>query len=298
SYFRWRQAPFAQEQMHAGLLRPDRHDDVAADEVREVAADVTTLGDIGAPASRVALVFDYLAQWVTETQPQGAGFTALRRTFEWYSALRQLGLDVDVVPSTADLTPYALILIPCLPIIDEAFVKRLSAVTVPVLMGPRTGSKTAQFQIPPALPPGLLQAVLPLRVTRVESLREGLMEAGEGFNLRFWFEHIETELPAEWRLHDGRGVLYRHRSLRYLAGVLDESSLRKLISIVATEAGLSVKLLPDGLRLRRLGDMQFAFNYSAHAVSIRGVLPEQATCIVGGVELKPAGVAVWRERAG
>ena len=27
SYFRWRQAPFAQEQMHAGLLRPDRVDE-------------------------------------------------------------------------------------------------------------------------------------------------------------------------------------------------------------------------------------------------------------------------------
>ena len=30
SYFRWRQAPFAQEQMHAGLLRPDHRDAPAA----------------------------------------------------------------------------------------------------------------------------------------------------------------------------------------------------------------------------------------------------------------------------
>ncbi|MEO0871074.1 MAG: beta-galactosidase, partial [Pseudomonadota bacterium] len=33
SYFRWRQAPFAQEQMHAGLLRPDSSEAEAAPEV-------------------------------------------------------------------------------------------------------------------------------------------------------------------------------------------------------------------------------------------------------------------------
>lgn len=294
SYFRWRQAPFAQEQMHAGLLRPDRHDDVAADEVREVAAAITTLGDIGVPTSPVALVFDYLAQWVTETQPQGEGFSALRQTFEWYSALRQIGIDVDIVPSTADLASYSLVLVPCLPILDDVFVQRLSAVTVPVLIGPRTGSKTTQFRIPAELPPGLLQTLLPLRVTRVESLRNGLTEAGEGFNLRLWFEHVETELSAEWCLLDGRGVLYRHQSFRYLAGVLDESGLRRLMTTVATEAGLSVRPLPEGLRLRRVGNLQFAFNYAAHSVSICGVLPEQAICMVGGVELEPAAVAVWR----
>jgi beta-galactosidase GanA len=34
SYFRWRQAPFAQEQMHHGINRPDGTSDVATDEIR------------------------------------------------------------------------------------------------------------------------------------------------------------------------------------------------------------------------------------------------------------------------
>jgi beta-galactosidase len=136
--------------------------------------------------------------------------------------------------------------------------------------------------------------VLPLRVTRVESLREGLTEAGEGFTVRLWFEHVETALPAEWSLHDGRGVLYRQRNLRYLAGVLDESALQRLIAALAAEANLPVKSLPEGVRMRRLGELQFAFNYSAQDVSIRGCMPESATCLLGGPELGPSGVAVWR----
>ncbi len=38
SYFRWRQAPFAQEQMHAGLLRPDSEPAPAYGEAMQVAA--------------------------------------------------------------------------------------------------------------------------------------------------------------------------------------------------------------------------------------------------------------------
>ena len=302
SYFRWRQAPFAQEQMHAGLLRPDRQDDVAANEVRDVAADIAALGLVNtarspsAPSSRVALVFDYAAQWVTEIQPQGAGFSALRVAFDWYSAVRRLGFDVDIVPPTADLAGYSLILVPCLPVVEDVLRQRLSAVTVPVLIGARTGSKTPEFKIPGLLPPGLLQHLLPIRVARVESLREGLKEVGEGFEVRLWFEHIETNVPAEWSLRDGRGVLFRHRNLRYLAGLLDDAGLQRLMTLIAIEAGLPVRSLPEGVRLRRLGNLQFAFNYNSDPVSIHHILPPSAGCLLGSAELSPAGVTVWRMR--
>jgi beta-galactosidase len=188
-----------------------------------------------------------------------------------------------------------LILVPCLPIVDDVLLQCLRDVTVPVLIGARTGSKTPEFSVPTSLPPGLLQTLLPLRVTRVESLREGFTESGEGFKVRLWFEHVETALPAEWSLSDGRGVLYRHRNLRYLAGVLDDSALQRLIGTLAAEADVPVRPLPEGVRLRRLGELQFAFNYSAQTVSIRGCQPDSATCLLGGPEMGPAAVAVWRE---
>ena len=40
-YFRWRQAPFAQEQMHAGLLRPDSADAPALAEAKQVAKEIS-----------------------------------------------------------------------------------------------------------------------------------------------------------------------------------------------------------------------------------------------------------------
>ena len=43
SYFRWRQAPFAQEQMHAGLNTPDNRLDVGGNEAAQVADEIRTV---------------------------------------------------------------------------------------------------------------------------------------------------------------------------------------------------------------------------------------------------------------
>lgn len=303
SYFRWRQAPFAQEQMHSGLLRPDRRDDVAADEVRRVATELDRLplesfeGISRKPMQAdVALIFDYEGQWVTEIQPQGAGYSALRITFEWYSALRALGFDVDVVSAKADLSGYRLIALPCLPIVDEPLRSQLQRSAAQIVIGPRTGSKTSAFSIPEWLPPGTLQSLIPLKATRVESLREDLFERGEGLQVQRWLEHVETTLHPEWRIDDGRGILYRQDRIRYLAAVLDNTSMRRLFSMIASDAGVSCRSLPDGVRLRRLGALQFAFNYSTQALSLREFVPRDAKLLIGNLDLAPAEVAVWTDR--
>ncbi|MFX8335609.1 beta-galactosidase, partial [Acinetobacter baumannii] len=76
SYFRWRQAPFAQEQMHAGLLRPDSTQAAAWPEVEAVVRDLATLGLDAHPAGRakVALVVDVEAQWLGEIERQGSSY--------------------------------------------------------------------------------------------------------------------------------------------------------------------------------------------------------------------------------
>ena len=74
SFFRWRQAPFAQEQMHAGLLRPDSEDDQGALEARQASRDLAKIGPVSETPKSVALLFSYEAAWLFETQPQGQDF--------------------------------------------------------------------------------------------------------------------------------------------------------------------------------------------------------------------------------
>lgn len=57
-YFRWRQAPFGQEQMHAGLLRPDGVAAPGLVEAAQVAAELSDAPDVAHDPADVALVFD------------------------------------------------------------------------------------------------------------------------------------------------------------------------------------------------------------------------------------------------
>ncbi|MEM8725186.1 MAG: beta-galactosidase, partial [Pseudomonadota bacterium] len=282
SYFRWRQAPFAQEQMHAGLLRPDSADAPAADEVREAARLIEQLGPQEIVKAQLALVFSYEAAWVCGIQPQGESFRYLELAYEWYSAARKLGLDIDIVSPDADLSAYKMVLIPTLPTLPEGFAEKLKALTCPVLIGPRSGSKTESFCIPEGLPPGDLRDILPLTVTRVESLRDGASEAGDAWTISRWREDVETDLPAEFSLLAGRGIVFKTDFFKYCAAWPDRSLLDILLKRMADEAGLAVTELPEGLRLRRTATHEFTFNYAATPVTYQDV------------EIQPAGYLVTK----
>jgi beta-galactosidase len=268
SYFRWRQAPFAQEQMHAGLLRPDSSEAEAESEVGAAAAVLGKIGPQMVVKAPVALVFSYEAAWVIGIQPQGQSFRYLELVFETYSALRQRGLDVDIVAPSADLSGYRMVLVPTLPIVPEGFAERLAALDCPVLLGPRSGSKTHSFCIPDGLAPGALKAAIPLTVTRVESLRDGVAETAEGFAVTRWREDVASDLAPELSDSAGRGVVLRHGLVRYCAIWPDRALLRLLVERMAEEADVPLLELPEGIRERRTASHVFTFNFAAEPVFV------------------------------
>ncbi|MFM2410547.1 MAG: hypothetical protein RL481_1375, partial [Pseudomonadota bacterium] len=293
SYFRWRQAPFAQEQMHAGLLRPDRSDDVAVAEVAQARGDIALLADAaGDGVKQVALVFDYQSDWATDIQPQGQGFSALKQAFGYYSALRQLGLNVDIIPPGRTLDGYAMVVIPCMPIIPDGFVDQLADFEGPVLIGPRSGSKTKDFSIPANLAPGPLQRLIPLKVIRVESLRPGLVESVGNHAGTLWLEHIESKLEPSLSSDSGNPIHFTHDNIHYLGACPDPALLRAIVAELAAKAGMDVFRIPDDIRIRRNGRLVFALNYGPEVARL--IFESNPDFLIGSAELPPAGLAVWR----
>lgn len=294
SYFRWRQVPFAQEQMHAGLLRPDSKEAPAANEVRDAASDIALLGVSGVAPRSVALLFSYIGDWVTDIEPHGAGQRALKQAFAWYSALRRMGLDVDIVSPDAALDGYALVVLPCIPIIDEALVDRLAACGAQVVVGPRGGSKTDELAIPDALPPGPLQRLMSLKVTRVESLRPGMGADGGGdgapWRVQDWIEEIVARFPGEMPTDAGAATVWRADRLRYVSAQGDAAFLDAMLGAAARDAGLEPLVMAEGVRVRRAGGRTFVFNYSAEAQACPQGLSGEF--VIGGPQLDPAGVSV------
>ncbi len=287
SYFRWRQAPFAQEQMHAGLLRPDSVAAPGLAEATQAAEDIARIGAVGAPPRAVALVFSYDSDWVIGIQPQGQGLSALWAAFSCYSALRRKGLDIDIIPPGAPLDGYALVVVPCLPIASAAFTSRLEAFAGEVVIGPRSASKTDEFAIPVPLPPG---ALFPATVVGVESLRPGLTQTGRGWEIARWFEHVESEAEAELVANDRAVAGWRAGNRRYLAAWPEGALIDEVIARAASDAGLTVHDLPEGMRLRSAGAQTFAFNYNTADNNVPVSVPGQ--CVLGSRNLAAAGVAV------
>jgi beta-galactosidase len=297
SYFRWRQAPFAQEQMHAGLHRPDRAEAPAAGEARAVAAEMRALAIGPTRRADVALVFDYEAQWLFEIQPQGADFRYFELVLAFYEIARSFGWDVDAISPHDALNEYRLVLAPSLPVVPDDFVERAQASPARFLFGPRTGSKTREVQIPSTLAPGPLQDLFGVKVTHVESLRPGVQEKVGGHFVSRWLEHVETTLAANLSTDAGVGFWFSNERYDYVAAWPDADLLRHILAANGDAAGLDRLALPDGLRLRRRGDVRFAINYAPTPLALSSVGIAPAHFLLGQDVLAPAGVAAWRDQS-
>jgi beta-galactosidase len=310
SYFRWRQAPFAQEQMHAGLNTPDNRLDIGGSEAERVAHEIAAVEAANVDANadvhgRIALIYDYESKWLLEIQPQGADFHYPRFAFEYYSALRALGFDVDVISAHAPLDGYAMIVVPPMPAVPDDFAARLEASGAQIVLGPRTGSKTADLQIPANLPPGALTSLLPMRVWRVESMRPNVTEPVEGKrdaegraqgHARHWRDLIDTDdqsaLEVHARFADGHPAHVQHARTHYFASLFDDAFTQARFADIARAAGLAPMPLNDDVRISRRGRLTYVFNYGSTPYSIEGV--EQDRFVIGARAVEPQGVAAYR----
>jgi beta-galactosidase len=306
SYFRWRQVRYAQEQMHAGLNRPDRAIDQGGIEATQVAGELRTLEKSTGLAGlrvqpKVALLFDYEAHWMGQIQPQGADYSVLQESFRAYSALRGLGLDVDVLPSGTSLAGYALIVLPALMTVSEELAAALQASAAQIVVGARSGSKTKHLSIARPLPPGRLAPLLGVSVARVESLPPKVDETAsfgaQALTLQRWRERLDcNDAEVEARYTDGSAALTRRGSARYLAGSPDVAGWTVVLARAAADAGLATETLAEGLRVSRVGALAIACNFSDGACEWRPA--GNATALLGGATVAPHGVAVWRIDAG
>jgi beta-galactosidase len=302
SFFRWRQAPFAQEQMHAGLNRPDNVLDIGGQEAGAVARELESdwwreaLAAPPTPAS-VALVFDYEAAWTHEIQPQGRSFSYLALVFTWYTALRRFGLDVDMVPPGGDLKAYRAVFVPSLPHVSAAALQAFTAFDGVTVFGIRTGAKDESFRIPPDLPPGPLQALLPMKVTRVESLRPGTTREIAWGNRRYacptWAEMVEPRegLDVLASFATGLPALMREGLRFYLAAWPTRELALDVVQHALDAAGIAATLLPDDVRLRRRGRITFGFNFGTDARLAPS--PSSARYVLGAQTIPAHNFSAW-----
>ena len=296
SYFRWRQAPFAQEQMHAGLLRPDSMPAPAYHEAMQVAEELKRIGIAGeATKAKVAIVYDYQSEWAWQIQPQAKGFTHYAHVRAAYAPLRKHGVDVDILsPHTDDFAGYDLVIIPALFAWNDALKTAIANFEGHLLIGPRSGSKTENFSIPEGLAPNLPQNLLDAKVARVDSINPAHeITVKGGGAVRHWRERLDTGAEVVIADEEDFPVLVAQGKLYYLAASGDKALMQRIIDLLIEEAGLKTLSLPAGVRCRKRGGFRIYFNYGTTPAKLVPA-DDEAGYVVGDAAIPAAGVTIAR----
>ena len=293
SWFRWRQMPAAQEQMHTGLLLPDGTEDEAVGEIRLLGNDMQKLDqfDLEPHQADVALIFDYAGDQMLRIQPQGVNYGPLDWVQQLYTSVRRCGVSVDILSPDAVLDNYKLVIVANSVAVSSGLTEALLSFDGHVLIGPRCGSKTEEYSMPLNLPPANLQSLIPIAVTRVESLPDfSKLSTSDNHTAVRWREKIRTDIEAVAEFSDGWGFYYCKDRYHYLNACLDEDSLIRFMNARLEQSGITTTPCGEGLRIRRRGELTFAFNYGPEPVQIDA----GHSYLVGSSSLGVADVAVWR----
>jgi len=230
SYFRWRQLPFGQEQMHAGLLRPDGELSEGGKAVRDLGLELESYSQPHNSPVDVAIIFDYASQWAWEVQPHDRNFSYFRLVLDIYRGLRKQGYTrIDILPpDTKDFADRKVVFIPGLFTWTDEMRNAIDGFEGKVIIGPRTGSRTIDFHIPSEMPPGLEG----LKVIAVDSLREDnpIKMHNAGY-IQIWREVIETNWKAIAFTKENVPVVFKNNNIQYWAAWPDPDALELWLSL-------------------------------------------------------------------
>ena len=292
SYFRWRQAPYAQEQMHAGLMHCDNSPAMGSKEALQVSKEIQEIELPPTEKAEIALIHDYEACWMTEIDGQTQDFHYTRLMLDFYKSIRINGGSLDIIGKNTDFTGYKLIIIPSFVHLDEEIFSRITLSGAKILAGPRTGVKTNGFQIPH----NLSLEGLGFKVTRVDALPQELpIEVewkGIKGHINVWREQGQCSGTSDGKGIDDMPVVTTGNKGSYLCGWPDENLLKAIMKEQMLSAGLTTVLLPQYLRVRQRGNLLFFTNYGKQKVSI----PEEynGEFLLGQRELAQSDLAILK----
>ncbi len=283
-WFRWRTCTAGREQYWHGLLQHDGKLNRRYKEAAQVAQEYHQLaqhleGTTVRPS--VAIVYDYDSMWATDIQKLFPGNDYPTTVARYYNALFRAGTNVDVVPTSADLSKYKLVLAPNLHILPDDIAHKLSAFVKNggvLFTDCRTGVKDATSLCYDRVLPGLLAPALGLEIPEYDCLATDMKFPliGKEFTGDFsavhytdWIRPTTAETLATydaWHLKDysaltrnafGKGSAY------YLGTLVSQPEFYdRLISLLLESARIKPLIVPPAgveVSVRQRGAKKIVF---------------------------------------
>lgn len=313
-FFQWRQSAAGAEKYHSAMVPHAGEDSAVFRAVVDLGVRLRALDGIagtGRTPARAAVVFDWESWWTAELDSHPSDRLRYRQeALDWYTALLNLGIRADVVPTGAPLERYDLLVAPMLHVVPGALAERLRG-----YVGGGGHLVTTYFsgivdehdRVWLGGYPGALRDLLGIRIEEFAPLLDGhSAELDNGTTGTLWTDRIDltdpaTEVLAWYKTGEqaGRAAITRRRagtgSAAYVSTRLGASGLTTVLADLAERAGVGSEL-PEPLRghveLAVRGEHWFLINRTGAPVDISAVAGA-ATPV-----LEPHGVHVVHRRAG
>ena len=280
TYFRWRASHMAQEIMHSGLLQQDGRADRGYKEVKEFDPTKFALEKVNA---KVALLHDYNSLWIYNLQPHNKDLSYWHQFMMFYSALRELGIDVDIIhPDQLADKDYALVVSPALTLMTDKIATQLShaATKCPIVFGPRTAFRNNSGRVAEQGQFQMIEALVGVKLANFDSLRPTIQQQinsannNQRFSAALWCESYElTSASATHYYADGpmAGVaaVTQHKEVSVI-GALSGELIKSVLKNIAVKQGIETFELPKGLRLSTRGDTTLVLNFNQQDVNWLG----------------------------
>ncbi|MFF1820546.1 beta-galactosidase [Kribbella sp. NPDC058245] len=310
-FFQWRASAGGAEQFHPGMVPHAGQESRRFLETCELGSLLGRLGEVSGSEvdAEVAVLWDSAAWWAMQgTHLPSSDLDYLEAVRSAHRQFWRAGIGTDVIHPGADLTPYRLVVVPSLYLVDPAHAAALREYVAAgghVLVTYFSGIVDPNCQVFLDGYPGAFRELLGIRVEEFYPVAETeLVDAGKG---RWWSEQVDPEgaevvdvyatgplagEPAITRNSFGGGVAW------YVSTQLADPGYRLLVETVCQGAGIAVPHLPDGVEMvrRRRAETTWTFllNHGAAAatIEIEGHDLVSGQPVDRAVTLPPGGQAV------
>ena len=279
-YFRWRACHMAQEIMHSGLLKQNGDADRGLAEVRDI--DVTPMA-LQPVRPKVALLHDYNSMWIYDQQPHNHDLSYWHQFMQFYTGLRGLGVDVDVIhPSAVYENDYLLVVAPALTLMSAEISEALRHVAQKssLVLGPRCAFRNASGLAADTGQFELIEQLVGARLGNFDSLRPTLSQSvvenggSKSYVGKLWCEGYEVSSAKALHIYPhgplkGQAAVIQNERVTVI-GALSQNLINDVFEQKLKELNIDTCRLPEGVRMSRRGNKTLICNFNESAVTFQG----------------------------
>jgi len=319
--YRFRQILYSSEQYHAGVILTDGvTPSPGGEEYMQFMKEIKELRKQYKPNAKMpeklaarstAIVWNLENYWTIDRQKQTFQWDAWNYPIKFMEITKSFGAPVDVIPETANLFKYKVVIIPAYEMADSGLVKKWNEYAAnggQLIITCRTATKDRMGHFREAEIAAPISGLIGAHVKATDMLSgyakgEIVMNSSK-YNWNNWADLLQpennTEVIASYnnQFYKGNAAVVKHKigkgSVTYIGVDTDDSKLEKdILRNVYTEAGATIEDYLQGVYVYWRDGFYVAVNYSSDNYTMK--LPVSAKILVGENVLKPADVLVWSE---